>query len=31
MFALSNDWQIIDMDNKDQGRYEAVKTVVNSL
>jgi polyphosphate kinase 2 (PPK2 family) len=31
MFALSNDWQIIDMDNKDQGRYDAVAQVIRSL
>src|SRR5210317_677331 len=31
MFALSNDWQIIDMDNKDQGRYDAVAQVINSI
>ena len=31
MFALSNDWQIIDMADKDQGRYDAVAQVINSI
>jgi len=31
MFALSNDWQIVDMADKDQGRRSAVETVINSL
>ena len=31
MFALSNDWQIIDMADKDEGRLSAVETVINSL
>lgn len=30
MFALSNDWQIIDMTNKDEGRSQVIATV-NSL
>jgi polyphosphate kinase 2 (PPK2 family) len=31
MFALSNDWQIVDMADKDEGRRSAVETVINSL
>jgi len=31
IFALSNDWQIVDMADKDQGRYDAVAQVINSI